>query len=154
MSVIRKQKGFALLGIVAVVFIVLALTSAILFTVAAQTKKTEVWEMKYERQRLSLLARSAIYMTAEAFANVDDKELDEKLRQSLSTGEIKTYRPGTTNPDGDMNDSLELTVSGNYGNLVRIKATANTSDGTTKVALSGIYDKDRKKIVRWVTDND
>lgn len=147
MVITGKQKGFALLGMVVTTFIALALISAVMFAIASQTKKTEIWEMKYKRQQLSLLARSAINMTAEAIA--DDKLTDLTLNNPLQN-------PIQIN-DGQDKDNylrLQLAVSGDFGSLVRIKATAKTTDDKTAVIMTGIYDKDSQKIVRWITGND
>lgn len=128
---------------VVTVFIALALISAILFAIASQTKKTEIWEMKYKRQQLSLLARSAINMTAEAIAG--DKLTDLTLNNPSDWILVN---------DGDNKNRLQLSVSSDYGSLVRVIAIAKTEDDKSKVTLIGIYDRDSKKIVRWMTGND
>ena len=62
----KKHRGAALLVVVLITFILLAILSSVAFSIAAQTKKTEVWQMTHKQNQMVILARSAVIAVSEA----------------------------------------------------------------------------------------
>ena len=113
----KKHRGAALLVVVLITFILLAILSSVAFSIAAQTKKTEVWQMTHKQNQMVILARSAVIAVSEAVSA--DGSMAETSGDSASI-ELK---------DGcDKIADLTLVISSDTPSTAQIYATAE-ADG-------------------------
>lgn len=144
-----RHNGSALLGTVLLAFILLAILSGIIFRMASQTKKIELWQMDDKRQQLTLVARSAVNIVAEYIS--DDADILQNIESDNPSSEITIKEKS----GGAIIAKLTLAVSADAGSIVTITATAKTSDDVAqKISITGRYNKDSHKIIRWVTSNE
>ena len=132
----KKHRGAALLVVVLITFILLAILSSVAFSIAAQTKKTEVWQMAHKQNQMAFLARSAVIAVSEAVTA--DGSMAETSGDSTSI-ELK---------DGsDKIADLTLVISSDTPSTAQIYATAE-ADGK-KITIIGKYSKITHTITGW-----
>lgn len=132
----KKHTGAALLAVVLITFILLAILSSVAFSIAAQTKKTEVWQMTHKQNQMAFLARSAVIAVSEAVTA--NGSMAETSGDSTSI-ELK---------DGsDKIADLTLVISSDTPSTAQIYATAE-ADGK-KITIIGKYSKITHTITGW-----
>lgn len=131
----NKHKGSALLITVLVAFLVLAILSAAAFSIAGQTKKTELWQMNYKKQMLTDLARSAVITVTEAISA--DREILDHIDETANSADI------SLNGIADMT----IAVSADTGSIVTVSVSAKKDKQSVKI--SGRWNKDSGNIVGW-----
>ncbi len=132
----KKHRGAALLAVVLITFILLAILSSVAFSIAAQTKKTEVWQMAHKQNQMAFLARSAVIAVSEAVTA--DGSMAETSGDSTS---IKLKDGSDTIAD------LTLVISSDTPSTAQISATAE-ADGK-KITIIGKYSKTTHTITGW-----
>ncbi|MEG1911411.1 MAG: hypothetical protein RRY12_12835 [Cloacibacillus sp.] len=134
-----RRRGFALLGIVLIGFIVLSIVSAVAMNIAWQTVRVEAWQTQnIQRRRLDAVARSAANAVAETISA--DKGLTRfGSAESLKAGVTSLATQIFNDPEKTW---LTLGVSGTSSSDYAITAVASPDSGkklelTLIMTLSG-----------------
>ncbi len=123
---VTRRRGFALLGIVLIGFIVLSIVSAVAMNIAWQTVRVEAWQTEnIQRRRLEAVARSAVNAVAETIS--EDNGLTRfGSAESVNTGVTSIATPIFLDPEKTW---LTLGVSGTGSSDYTITAVASPDSG-------------------------
>lgn len=143
-----RSRGIALLVLVLICFVVLSIFSVVAFSISTRTLGVERWQREhYERARLAYVARSAVNAAAEEIAKYQQENggaFDYFVSDPFNAKSVGTVGID----DAGFTATLQLTVSGDIEPYLYIEGrSSNVKAGS--VAVSALYDTEKKKIVDW-----
>lgn len=143
-NILNKRPGFALMGMVLVMFLVFSILTVAAFNYAIQTLRLERWHVEYQEQlRLTYLARTTVNAVGEkltrfqadnsgGFNYFSSSPLNDKTTGFITISGIE----------------VNVIVSGDLAPNLYIEAVAENAE-SNKSKVSALYSTEEQKIIDW-----